>query len=60
MKRNLPVLLLPLLALSCNPANLGGEADCQAGDTACLGYDPSKPPPGGPGAYEKVLSLIHI
>lgn len=54
MKRNLPVLLLPLLALSCNPANLGGEADCQAGDTACLGYDPSKPPPGGPGAYEKV------
>ena len=54
MKRNLSLFVLPLLALACNPANLGGETDCEAGDTSCQPYDPNKPPPGGPGAYEKV------
>jgi streptogramin lyase len=54
MTRKVTVLVLPLLALACNHANLGGETDCVEGDTACQALDPNKPPPGGPGAYDKV------
>ena len=54
MKRVRSFLLLSVFALSCNPASIGGETDCPDGETNCLSDDPSKHPPGGPGAYDKV------
>lgn len=52
MKRCFPVVL-SLLALSCNPADLGGMGDCLPDDPLCPGVDPITPPPPGPGAYDK-------
>lgn len=54
MKRLSVSVCLSLLSLSCNPDVGGNTESCLADDPLCVIGDPTKPLPGGPGAYDKV------